>query len=394
MKKSLGFENLNLNVKDSSEQIILSEFIKNINDHIVFLKSNFPEFYEKIFIKKFASEIVKEDIHLARQKATILILRSLFEGRSVHQDRYDDSRVENFEKNKNIMGGLLLPPVFVNKKEHKYEVEELEYLCRKERQIRKIVYLLGPKKVDLLLRDQTEIKKVLGKYEYSKLASKEIGRRRVFDARKGYLKKTTEKNIHRFLFFEDFYAFVCNYIYAKGFICSKENFCYNWLGADRVISARNHRDFFRQAFLVFSLYERIILLSSELGNEIFGHMKNPIAPNGASLNAYENDFIDEKLAEKIRKEGFFNELIPMVNSIGRDDMIKARFLKFMSGEEDCLMIPVKTLRHMYVACGVNNNHIFDQSLVGSESSKNIFDNLLNRILLWIESRFTRCMKFF
>ena len=49
--------------------------------------------------------------------------------------------------------------------------EKLEYFCRKERQIRKIFDLVGPKQTDILLKNQLEIQKVLEEEEYTELAS-------------------------------------------------------------------------------------------------------------------------------------------------------------------------------------------------------------------------------
>ena len=59
MKKSKSFEDLNIKTNDSSDEIILDEFIKNINSHIDFLRMSFPIFFETIFTKKFVSEITK-----------------------------------------------------------------------------------------------------------------------------------------------------------------------------------------------------------------------------------------------------------------------------------------------------------------------------------------------
>ena len=73
MKKSKSFEDLNIKTNDSSEEIILDEFIKNINSHIDFLRISFPIFFENIFAKKFVSEITKKNINSNQQKTTILI---------------------------------------------------------------------------------------------------------------------------------------------------------------------------------------------------------------------------------------------------------------------------------------------------------------------------------
>ena len=61
MKKSKSFEDLNTKTNDSSDEIILNEFIKNINSHIDFLKRSFPIFFENIFTKKFVSKITKKN---------------------------------------------------------------------------------------------------------------------------------------------------------------------------------------------------------------------------------------------------------------------------------------------------------------------------------------------
>ena len=166
-------------------------------------------------------------------------------------------------------------------------------------------------------------------------------RKKLIELRKDYLRKLNKANIHQFLYFDDFYLFVCNYIYAMGFLCSNETFSYHWLGGERNIHTVNQRDFFRRAFIVFSLYEKITVLSAEFGTHIFGHIKNPISPNGASINAYESDFIDDKLAEQIRKEELFCGLRLIVDEKGRDSTIKNRFTKFMDGGEDCILVPLK-----------------------------------------------------
>ena len=74
MKKSKSFEDLNIKTNDSSDEIILNEFIKNINSHIDFLRRSFPIFFENIFTKKFVSEITKKNINSNQQKTTILNL--------------------------------------------------------------------------------------------------------------------------------------------------------------------------------------------------------------------------------------------------------------------------------------------------------------------------------
>ena len=253
---------------------------------------------------------------------------------------------------------------------------------------------MGPKQTEVLLKNQLEIQKVLEEEEYRKLASTVHNRKKLIELRKAYLKKLNKTNIHQFLYFDDFYLFVCNYIYAMGFLCSNETFSYHWLGGDRNIHTVNQRDFLRRAFLVFSLYEKITILSAEFGAEIFGHLKNPISPNGASINAYESDFIDKNLADQIRREELFFDLRYIVDEKGRDSIIKNRFTKFMDGGEDCILVPLKTLRHLYVACGMNNSYIFDRRVFNTDSSDGVLENLLNRVLFWVEERFAKCMKFF
>ena len=66
----------------------------------------------------------------------------------------------------------------------------------------------------------------------------------------------------------------------------------------------------------------------------------------------------------------------------------------MDGGEDCILVPLKTLRHLYVACGMNNSYIFDRRMPGTNSSGNVLENLLNRVLFWVEGRFVKCMKFY
>ena len=394
MKKSKSFEDLNIKTNDSSDDIILDEFIKNINSHINFLRTSFPIFFENIFTKKFVSEVTKKNINSNQQKMTILNLRDLFEERSIDQESLDDIRVQEFEEKKKGASPLLLNPLFSNNRDKKYGRGEFEYFCRKERQIRKIFDLVGPKQTDVLLKNQLEIQKVLEQEKYTKLASTVHNQQQLIELRKAYLKKLNKTNIHQFLYFDDFYLFVCNYIYAMGFLYSNEAYSYHWLGGDRTIYTVNQRDFFRRAFLVFSLYEKIIILSAEFGAEIFGHLKNPISPNGASINAYESDFFDKNLADQIRREELFFDLRFIVNEKGRNSIIKDRFTKFMDGGEHCILVPLKTLRHLYVACGMNNSYIFDRRVLSKDSSDGVLENLLNRVLFWVEERFAKCMRFF
>ena len=394
MKKSKSFEDLNIKTNDLSDEIILDEFIKNINSHINFLKKSFPIFFENIFTKKFVSEITKKNINSYQQKATILNLRDLFEERSIDQESLDDIRVLKFEEKKQSYSALLVNPIYPDRKDKKYESGEFEYFCRKERQIRKIFDLVGPKQTNVLLKNQLEIQKVLEEENYRQLASRVHNRKKLIELRKDYLKKENKTNIHQFLYFDDFYLFVCNYIYAMGFLCSDETFSYYWLGGDRNIQTHNQKDFFRRAFLVFSLYEKITLLSAEFGAEIFGHLKNPISPNGASINAYESDFIDKNLADQIRIEELFFGLRFIVDENVRDSIIKNRFTKFMEGGENCILVPIRTLRHLYVACGMNNSYIFDRRVLTTDSSDGVLEHLLKRVLFWVEERFGKCMKFF
>jgi len=83
-----------------------------------------------------------------------------------------------------------------------------------------------------------------------------------------------------------------------------------------------------------------------------------------------------------------------VDERGRDSIIKNRFTKFMDGGEHCVLVPLKTLRHLYVACGMNNSYIFDRRVLHKDSSDDVLENLLNRVLFWVEERFAKCMKFF
>ena len=119
MKKSKSFEDLNIKTNDSSDEIILDEFIKNINSHIDFLRTSFPIFFETIFTKKFVSEITKKNINSNQQKTTILNLRDLFEERSIDQESLDDIRVQKFEEKKKGYSALLLNPIYLDRGDKK-----------------------------------------------------------------------------------------------------------------------------------------------------------------------------------------------------------------------------------------------------------------------------------
>ena len=102
----------------------------------------------------------------------------------------------------------------------------------------------------------------------------------------------------------------------------------------------------------------------------------------------------KSLADQIREEEFFSSLRFIVDERARDSIIKNRFSTFMDGGESCILVPLKTLRHLYVACGMSNSYIFDRRVLSTESSDGVLKNLLNRILFWVEGRFVKCMKFF
>ena len=65
----------------------------------------------------------------------------------------------------------------------------------------------------------------------------------------------------------------------------------------------------------------------------------------------------------------------------------------MDGGEDCILVPLKTLRHLYVACGMNNSYSLGRVL-NTDSIDGVLENLLHRVLFWVEERFAKCMKFF
>ena len=54
MKKSKSFEDLNIKTNDSSDEIILNEFIKNINSHIDFLRT--ASYFLRLFLQKSLSQ--------------------------------------------------------------------------------------------------------------------------------------------------------------------------------------------------------------------------------------------------------------------------------------------------------------------------------------------------
>jgi len=131
MKKSKSFADLNIKTNDLSDEIILDEFIKNINSHIDFLRISFPIFFENIFAKKFVLEITKKNINSNQQKTTIVSLRDLFEERSIDQESLDDIRVQKFEEKKKGYSALLLNLIDIEKRKKNYGQGELEYFCRK-----------------------------------------------------------------------------------------------------------------------------------------------------------------------------------------------------------------------------------------------------------------------
>ena len=79
-------------------------------------------------------------------------------------------------------------PIYLDRKDDKYEPEEFEYFCRKERQMRKVIDLVGPQHTDVLLKNQFEVQKGLEEEEYKQLASTVHNRKKLIELRKAYLK--------------------------------------------------------------------------------------------------------------------------------------------------------------------------------------------------------------
>ena len=99
VKKSKHFENLNTLKTDKAENIILKEFIKNINSHIGYLNENFPSFWENFYCDHFNKEITTSNLNSKECKNTIEILRVLFEEFDITNEKLDNKYTNKYNNN-------------------------------------------------------------------------------------------------------------------------------------------------------------------------------------------------------------------------------------------------------------------------------------------------------
>ena len=99
VKKSTHFENLNSLKVNTTENIILREFLKNINAHINYLKNNFPDFWENYYCLYFSNKITISNLNLKASKSTIEILKILFEEYDITNEKYDNDFVNKYKQN-------------------------------------------------------------------------------------------------------------------------------------------------------------------------------------------------------------------------------------------------------------------------------------------------------
>ena len=99
VKKSKNFENLNSFKSNNTENIILKEFVKNINSHISYIQDSFPDFWNTYYREHFSEEITIFNLNLKQSKSTIEILKVLFEEFEITNEKLDDCFVNKFKYN-------------------------------------------------------------------------------------------------------------------------------------------------------------------------------------------------------------------------------------------------------------------------------------------------------
>ena len=147
VKKSKQFENLNIVKTSKTENVILQEFLNNINSHLNYLEKNFPNFWMHYYSINFCSKLTLENINQDVGKKTIESLKILFEELQIVKEGNDFERIKQITPKKIDSNFLSVDHIFKNSfqaKSFKKVCEICEFLVRTERNNKRIINFLSP----------------------------------------------------------------------------------------------------------------------------------------------------------------------------------------------------------------------------------------------------------
>ena len=396
VKKSKNFENLNSFKSNNTENIILKEFVKNINSHISYIQDNFPDFWNNHYHEHFSEEITIFNLNSKQSKSTIEMLKVLFEEYEITNEKLDDYFVNKFKYNNFLC--------FYEKNFYKFNKEKinlkntgdlLNYCIRAERTYKKYLDYLVPDGFTYFEKIKREVKSIVLDQNYLNLGKSNINVNDLLLRKKDFLAKKGVESLNIYLFYNEFDSFCKKYIHAKGLKSIHENIKTINQGATFESKIQMTQNFFYKSFLTYLAMEQLLIVASRFGRELFGTPKNHLAEEGSSIVRYKSYFVDIRLANDIRNISILQNMQYQDFFSFKDSHNKELFSSFMSGDSHSLLIPLIILRYFFVngeAFVVNlPNH---NNFIVSLDEEIILFKMNSVILNWCSKRFKKCMKFY
>ncbi|OUT96985.1 MAG: hypothetical protein CBC01_07365 [Betaproteobacteria bacterium TMED41] len=398
VKKSKQFENLNYLQEKNTENIILKEFVNNLNSYTDYLKKNFPNFWTNYYFPNFCADFVISNLNAKETKRTIEVLRQLFEELEIANEKLDFTYAKKIEKE------IKCPIVFynqgidksdLNKKNFKEICDFFNFTIRVERIKKKFLAYLAPEGFQHFEKYRIVTKSIILDDVYLNLGRLDCNLNGLIVKKKKYLLNVGVKSPNIFLFFGQFDLFCKNYIHAKGLKLIYEKFNVIHLGRTHELSIQVIQNVFYKSFLTYLALEQLLSVASNFGRELFGGPKNQLAEEGSSVSRYQKHFIDTKLSNKLRKISLLNCIEYQDFFPFRDEYNKKLYLSFINGDSDSLLVPVIVFRYFFVSGKASVFHLPNQSnfMISPAEEELIFK--MNMVILnWCSSRFKKCMKYY
>ena len=396
VKKSTHFENLNSLKVNTTENIILREFLKNINAHINYLKNNFPDFWENYYCLYFSNKITISNLNLKASKSTIEILKILFEEYDITNEKYDNDFVNKYKQNQLFY--------FYEKNLTKFNIKKTNLkaiadFCniniRAERTYRKHIAYLAPEGFDYFEKVKNEVKSVVLDQNYLNLGKLNINFNDLIIRKKKFLENKGIKSINIYLFYNEFDMFCKKFFHAKGLKSINENIKIMYQGATYESRVQVTQNFFYKSFLTYLALDQLLVAASRLGKELFGAPKNYLADEGSSVVRYQKNFLNIKLSNEIRSIPIMQNMYYQDFFSFKDAHNKDLFFSFMNGDSHSLLIPLIIFRYFFVNGGsIMNNLQNHKNFLVLQNEEEILFKMNSLILNWCSNKFKTCMKFY
>ena len=398
VKKSKQFENLNIVKTSKTENVILQEFLNNINSHLNYLKKNFPNFWMNYYSINFCSKLTLENINKDNGKKTIESLKILFQELQIAKEANDVERIKQITPKEIDSNFLSIDHIFKNNfqtKSFKKACELCEFLVRSERNNKRVLNFLSPLGYEKFIGVKEEVLPVLEEREFLDLGKFEHNPKKLMLKKKKYLSKKKLEPAYLFIFYRDFEKFCTNYMHAKGIGALKENIKIFSNGFPVETEVQIAIPGFYKSFLTYQAFNQLLISSSGFGKELFGKSKNPFTPEGTFINKYDSFFLDTKLSEQIRKISFIKKMQFQDYFEFRDENNKESFTNFMNCKSDSVLIPLRIMRHFFVnGQGVFNEFLTHNNNILTNNDNEILSLMNLKVLGWCSKKFEQCMKFF